>query len=225
MDKKSPKTPNRPQESDVLSFRRPRQARGIEKFNKILDAADELIIENGVEEVSLYDVADRANVAVGSVYHFFPSMQSALVALIERYDNNFAELVSQPVDPSEIESWRDVLRYQTERSREYINATPAAMILILGPGQNWGTRLADTAGDSTIASSMIESMNDFYVVPNNPNPNDTMLNCIKILESLWTLSYMKHGIVTDEYAEETRKAMVAYLSLYWPAHMEAKEQE
>jgi AcrR family transcriptional regulator len=217
---KPPTKRNKASEGDIYAFRHPIQARGKEKFNQILDATDKLIVERGVDDVSLYDIAEHAGVAVGSVYHFFPSMQSTLVALVERYDQNFANIVTKPVNPKLISGWVDVLYHQTERSRQYINKTPAAMILILGPGQNWGTRLADADGDNTIAEAMIDCISSFFHLPNNPPPNEIMLNSIKILESLWTLSYIRHGTVTDTIAEETRRAMTAYLSLYWPKYMD-----
>ena len=81
-------------DNDAYRFRRPRQARGQEKFEMILHAADSLIVENGAEDLSLYDVAERAGVAVGSVYHFFPSKHAVLLALIERYDRQFESLVA-----------------------------------------------------------------------------------------------------------------------------------
>ena len=93
---------------DPHSFRRPRQARGIAKFDKILDAAHNLIEQKGLDNFGLYDVAEAAGVATGSVYHFFPSLQSIFVALVERYDNEFAEIIAQPVDDEAIESWEDL---------------------------------------------------------------------------------------------------------------------
>ena len=218
--------PNKPSEArlldnDAYKFRRPRQARGQEKFEKILDAADALIADKGTaDNLSLYDIADKAGVAVGSVYHFFPSNHAVLVALIERYDQRFGELVEDPVDASCIAGWRDVVWLQTERSRQYINETPGALIMILGSGQTWATRLADAEGDTAIAVSMVSAIRGFFNLPANPPPEKIIFNAIRMLEALWATSYLRHGLVTDDYAEETHKAMCAYLALYWPPYLE-----
>ncbi len=207
---------------DPHSFRRPRQARGIAKFDKILDAAHNLIEQKGLDNFGLYDVAEAAGVATGSVYHFFPSLQSIFVALVERYDNEFAEIIAQPVDDKAIESWEDILFHHTERSRAYMNANVPALSLILGPGQSWRSRLADTAGNTEIARSMVESYRQFYVVPEQPDPVELLLFAIEILEALWGLSYQRHGQITDAMATETRRAMLAYLGLYFPRFMTPK---
>jgi AcrR family transcriptional regulator len=209
-------------DNDTYRFRRPRQARGQEKFNKILDAADALVAEKGTaDNLSLYDIAEKADVAVGSVYHFFPSNHAVLVALIERYDLQFEALVEDTMDASSITEWRDVLWQQTERSRKYINETPGALIMILGSGQTWATRLADAEGDIAIAASMVAAIQRFYTLPVSPEPQQLVFNAIRILEALWATSYLRDGIVTDEYARETHKAMCAYLALYWPPYLEA----
>lgn len=209
-------------DNEAYKFRRPSQARGVEKFNKILDAADAIVAESGsAEDLSLYDIAERASVAVGSVYHFFPSNQAVLVALIERYDQRFEELVEEPTDASSVSDWQSVIWLQTERSRQYINDTPGALIMILGSGQTWATRLADEVGDAAIAASMVAALNQHFVLPTSPEPQQLIFNSIRMLESLWATSYIRHGLVTEDYAAETHKAMCAYLALYWPPYLES----
>ena len=213
-------------DNEAYKFRRPRQARGREKFEKILDAADTLIAGTGTaDDLSLYDIAKKAEVAVGSVYHFFPSNHAVLVALIERYDRKFEELVEQPIAQGKITDWRDVVWLQTERSRKYINGTPGALIMILGSGQTWATRIADAEGDIAIAASMVETIEHFFNLPVSPDPKEIVFNAIRILESLWATSYLSHGSVTDSYATETHKAMCAYLALYWPPFLESADKD
>jgi hypothetical protein len=124
-----------------------------------------------------------------------------------------------------IADWRDVVWHQTERSRQYINNTPGALIMILGSGQTWATRLADTEGDAAIAAAMVAAIGRFFKVPVSPDPQEIIFNAIRILESLWATSYLLQGSVTDEYAAETHKAMCAYLALYWPPYLEPSAED
>jgi AcrR family transcriptional regulator len=206
-------------DNDAYRFRKPRQARGQEKFDKILRAADELVVENSADELSLYDVAERAGVAVGSVYHFFPSKHAVLLALVEHYDRQFEELVSILEEGGEFDTWQDVLWQQTERSRHYMNSTPGALIMILGSGQTWATRLRDEEGDRDIARAMAAAIQRHFELPDTPPPDQLLFNAIRILESLWATSYIKTGEVTEEWARETQKALCAYLGLYWPLYL------
>ena len=109
---------------------------------------------------------------------------------------------------------------QTERSRRFINDHRPAMLLILGPGQTWQSRLIDTVGDTHIAHSMVKAIAEHFVVPKAPDPAELMHRAIRCLESLWQLSFQRHGSVTDEMAVETNKVMIAYLRIYWPELME-----
>jgi len=205
-------------------YRKPTQARGLATFQLILETADKMIDELGVSGFSLYDVADKAEVASGSVYHFFPSVTALFGALVERYDEEFAKLVSEPIPVDKTERWEDVLTTQTERSRQYINGHRPAMLLILGPGQSWQSRLIDTAGDTRIASAMIKMVSDLFEVPKLPDPAELMHKAIRCLEGIWQLSFQRHGTVTDEMSIETNKVMIAYLKLYWPEYMQRIEQ-
>jgi AcrR family transcriptional regulator len=205
------------QTAEVTSlYRRPSQARGVQKFEKILDTVDHLLATRGIESFSLYDVAEEAGVASGSVYHFFPNLEAAFVALVERYDILFAEICSRPIAGDLVSNWEDILNTHFETSRRYINEHPAAMLLIIGPGRSWASRQADTLGDTEIARAMVASYSEHFVLPEYPRPEILLTYAIRILEALWELSFQQHGQVTEELSVETSRAAIAYLSLYWP---------
>ena len=183
---------------------------------EILHSANELIAQKGVHHFSLYDIADHAGVASGSVYHFFPNMESVFAALVERYDREFERIVSENIAPEQVNTWGDVLSHHIEKSREYINGNEQVMILILGPGQTWQTRQVDTIGDTAISRAMLRNISDYFVIPVAPDPAELLHLAIRILESIWQLSNQRHGMVTMEMQQETYRAMCAYLELYWP---------
>lgn len=63
----------------------PSQARGKEKVRVILVAALQLFKERGFEEVTTNEIADHAQIPIGSLYRYFPNKESILVALTELY--------------------------------------------------------------------------------------------------------------------------------------------
>ncbi len=209
----------------LAPYRRPSQARGEAKFDKLLDAAHSLIEEQGVEDFSLADVAKRAGVATGSAYHFFPNLEAIFIALVERYDIAFAQIVSEPIEASAVDSWQDILELHFEKARQFINANPPALILIIGPGRSWQSKQVDTIGDSNIAISMVETIERFFVLPSHPPAAQLLHLGIRILEGLWELSVQQHGRVTKEFSRETTRAVAAYLRLYWPAYLERRTPE
>ncbi|MEO1673342.1 MAG: TetR family transcriptional regulator, partial [Cyanobacteria bacterium J06631_2] len=65
--------------------RKPKQARSRERVNRILDAAEQLLIEGGYTAATTNAIAARAQVPIGTLYQFFPDKAAILYALAERY--------------------------------------------------------------------------------------------------------------------------------------------
>lgn len=65
--------------------RAPVQKRGQQRVEAILDAAEAVFGEVGVEAATTNAIAERAGASVGSLYHFFGNKDAILYALSERY--------------------------------------------------------------------------------------------------------------------------------------------
>jgi len=65
--------------------RLPKQQRGKQRVEKILDAAAEIFLEVGYEAATTHAIASRANTAVGSLYQFFPDKSALFHALEVRH--------------------------------------------------------------------------------------------------------------------------------------------
>lgn len=79
-----------PESGAVLAARAPQQERGQRRVDQIIDAAESVFAEVGVDGASMQAIADRADSSVGSLYHFFPNKE----AVIEAVGHRFAERVS-----------------------------------------------------------------------------------------------------------------------------------
>ena len=62
-------------------IRPPRQRRSLESYERVLDAARDLLEENGVEGFTVQEVATRSSVSVGAIYERFGSKESLLRAV------------------------------------------------------------------------------------------------------------------------------------------------
>lgn len=65
--------------------RSPKQKRGRQRVEKILQAAAEVFAEVGYEAATTHAIADRANTAIGSLYQFFPDKLAIFHALELRH--------------------------------------------------------------------------------------------------------------------------------------------
>ncbi|WP_424982055.1 TetR/AcrR family transcriptional regulator [Labedaea rhizosphaerae] len=87
--------------------RRPVQQRSAQRFERMLDACAELIDELGYDGVTTTLIAERAEVAVGSLYQFFPDKRAVVRALTERNLERFMAGVLARLEEAELTEWWD----------------------------------------------------------------------------------------------------------------------
>jgi AcrR family transcriptional regulator len=75
--------------------RAPQQERGQRRVDQILDAAEQVFVEQGVGGASMQMIADRAGASMGSLYHFFPNKDAIVEALGARYADAVRETNQQ----------------------------------------------------------------------------------------------------------------------------------
>jgi AcrR family transcriptional regulator len=75
--------------------RAPVQRRGQQRVDAILDAAEAVIAEVGVEAATVQAIADRSGASVGSLYHFFANKDAIVEGLAERYNHTVRETMER----------------------------------------------------------------------------------------------------------------------------------
>ena len=56
----------------------------IKKYDRILDALQQLLEDKTIQNISVSDIAGKAGIGKGSIYYYFPSKEAILDALIKR---------------------------------------------------------------------------------------------------------------------------------------------
>jgi AcrR family transcriptional regulator len=72
-----------------------RRTKGAERELSVVTAAAELIAEDGLTQLRMADVADRAGMSVGHVTYYFPSKTGLLVRAIQLSEESFQQQVRQ----------------------------------------------------------------------------------------------------------------------------------
>ena len=104
--KTSLSTPRRPARTaetasgaEFEAARTPQQARGQKRVEEILDAAESVIAEVGIDAATTNAIAERAGASVGSIYHFFASKDAIVEALARRFSALASELNARAMPP------------------------------------------------------------------------------------------------------------------------------
>ena len=84
----------------LSSVARPKQARSELTLYRLLDAAEALIHEKGLADVSIPEIVRRADSSVGGFYARFRDKDELLRALQERFLNRLSERVEELAEPT-----------------------------------------------------------------------------------------------------------------------------
>ncbi len=87
----------------------PMQERSLARVNRMLDACAQLIDELGYDGLSTTLLAERAGVAIGSVYQFFPDKRAVVHALTHRNVERYCERFRTRVLREPPTKWWDVV--------------------------------------------------------------------------------------------------------------------
>jgi AcrR family transcriptional regulator len=113
---------SQPTRSPAARPRRP-QARGLATRARILRAAEELFTRGGYDGTSVHDVASRAAVGVGTVYHHFPDKRAILLALVDEWGDRVERLLGE--DP------RGAIERALRRGFERQRKEPSLYVVVL----------------------------------------------------------------------------------------------
>lgn len=182
----------------------------------ILEAARTLLAESGAAGLSIYAVAERADIPPSSVYHFFPSVPALLQGLTSDVHAAFRACLEQPVDHAALRDWRDLARLVEQRTLAVYAEDAAARQLILASHGLTEVTQADSQHDVQLGQAMRELFERHFELPPLPQDIEVFSLAIELGDRVYALSVQRHGQITERLAEEGMRVIDAYLSLYLP---------
>ncbi|HEX2131719.1 MAG TPA: TetR/AcrR family transcriptional regulator [Actinophytocola sp.] len=87
--------------------KQPVQQRSAKRVEQMLEACAELVDELGYDGVTTTLIAERAGVAVGSLYQFFPDKRAVVQALTKRNLDRFTAEIDRRLDWAHLAHWWD----------------------------------------------------------------------------------------------------------------------
>ncbi|MBM7062466.1 TetR/AcrR family transcriptional regulator [Pseudomonas sp. UL073] len=182
----------------------------------ILAAARTLLVEEGVASLSIYSVAERAQIPPSSVYHFFASVPALLEALTADIHAAFRACLQEPVEHAALRDWRDLSRLVEQRMLAIYAADPAARQLILAQHGLTEVTQADRRHDIELGQLMQELFARHFPLPALPDDIDVFTLAMELGDRVYAGSVQQHGSITPRLAEEGMRVFDAYLGLYLP---------
>lgn len=123
-----------PSAAGLRWIRPPQQARSQETLDRLLDAAEALVAEKGIDDTRVADVAERAGSSVGAFYSRFKDKDALIHALYERYLEQAIATADVALDPQRWqgaaipELLRAVVRFLVQIYRDQAGLIRAFMV-------------------------------------------------------------------------------------------------
>lgn len=176
-----------------------------ERRGRILEAATELAIEGGYEGVQMRDVADRADVALGTLYRYFPSKVQLLVNVLHQLVADMTEQITKQSVPGSTAADRVLnLLSRAMRTLRREQALADAMMRAL--------MFADAS-----AASDVDRVSDVFTAavthalrgPDRPT-RDEDAAVARVIENVWwayILSWLSGRLTARELTDELEVAV------------------
>ncbi|AOA07583.1 TetR/AcrR family transcriptional regulator [Pseudomonas sp. TMW 2.1634] len=202
--------------------RKPR-ARSQGRIDTILDAARTLLAAQGVASLSIYSVAEHAQIPPSSVYHFFAGVPALLEALTGDVHAAFRACLQAPIEHEALSGWRDLSRIIELRMLAIYNEDAAARQLILAQHGLIEVTRADRQHDLELGQLMHALFMKHFELPVLPQDVDVFALAMELGDRVYARSIQLHERITPRMAEESMRVVDAYLGLYLPPFLPKRE--
>ncbi len=199
---------------------RRQQARSLLRRKKIINAARELITSESISNLSLYDIARKAEIPPSSLYHFFPKIELLLQSLAEESFAVFDACVSDPIPPEKIQHWSDIGYTLESRMVQYYQQNDMARALILGQHLHSDILIADHKHDDKMGKQIDQIYRQHFQLPPLPKEYNIFAIALQIADKVYAMSHQEYSNITPAMAREGWRAARSYLATYLPAQLQ-----
>ena len=185
--------------------RRPTRKPGIERYNRIIEAAEGLILEaNSLQGITLDAVAQRAGVPRVSLYYFFDSIESLLDTL---YQRGVQKMVASLPQAPRAADWREMMLLYVDGVRDFYLSNRVEMILALLPV----SLLSVNQVSRDFGQSLFQLLHAQGLVPKTQKVLRACEMTSELADLVWRKSLIEKGTLTPAYTREVKRVVIAYL--------------
>ncbi|MDR8730115.1 TetR/AcrR family transcriptional regulator [Burkholderia pseudomultivorans] len=208
-------------ETPAQTQRRPLREKGVLRYNKLLDAAHELLMHKEIEEIGLYQVATQAEVPPASAYHFFPNQGAILLGLAERYHLLFSDERRACMLPT-VETWQQWMTERFESSARLYNSNLPMCKLFLGSHTTRELVQSEAGFNEQLAAQFEAIFIRHFYMPFIRDMRGKFLVVLTLVDAVFSLSYTKHRHITPEFEKDAKAAAIGYLRTFLPEILERR---
>jgi AcrR family transcriptional regulator len=194
--------------------RRPAQRRSAERVQRMLDACAEILDEAGYDGLSTTRIAQRAGVAIGSVYQFFPDKRAVAQALALRNLELFGERVSRRIEASAFPHWSDSVGAIIEIFVDMHRTVPGFRVLRFGDVAD--VNLLDDAVDNNavVADRLRAMVVTVFGVIDTPELARAFAIAVEAGDAVLKMAFRRDAAGDPEIVAEAERLIRGYLATH-----------
>ena len=185
--------------------RLPTRKPGIERYNRIIEAAEALILEAGsLQGITLEAVSKRADVPRVSLYYFFDSIESLMDAL---YLRGVQKMVAELPQAPQAADWRDMMLLYVDGVRDFYLNNKVVMILALLPV----SFVSVNQTNREFGQALFQLLHSQGLVPKSQQLLRACELASELADLVWRKSLIEKGTLTPTFTREVKRVVIAYL--------------
>ena len=178
----------------------------------MLDACAEILDEYGYEGLSTTRIAQRAEVAIGSVYQFFPDKRAVAQALALRNLERFGERVTRRISEGDFPHWSDAVGAVIEIFVDMHRTVPGFRVLRFGDVAD--LHLLDVSADNNavVADRLRAMVVRIFGVTDSEDLDRALAVAVEAADAVLKLAFRRDPDGDPEIVAEAERLIHGYLA-------------
>lgn len=193
----------------------PVQGRSVARVQRMLDACAELIDEVGYDGLSTTLLAERAGVAIGSVYQFFPDKRAIVQALTLRNVEAYLARLADRIPAGELAHWWDGVDGAIDEYIELHRTVPGFRTLHFGDVVDVHLIDSERDNNAVIADHLADLLVRYHSAPDSARLRFALTISVEAADALIKLAFRRHPEGDEAVLTESKKLVREYLQAAW----------
>jgi AcrR family transcriptional regulator len=189
----------------------PVQGRSVARVQRMLDACAELVDQVGYESFTTTMLAERANVAIGSVYQFFPDKRAIVQALTLRNIEAYLERLAGRFAQDRFTHWWDGVDAGIDEYIAMHRTVPGFRTLHFGDVVDVHLLDEDRDNNAVIAEQLAELLVGRFAVPDTTRLRFALSIAVEASDALIKLAFRRDPDGHEEVLTEAKTLIREYL--------------
>ncbi|MFI6293810.1 TetR family transcriptional regulator [Nonomuraea sp. NPDC050790] len=192
--------------------RRPTQRRSTRRVERMLDACAALLDEIGYEALSTTRIADRAGVAIGSVYQFFPDKRAITQELTRRNVEQFVSRVGRRFMEEDYRGWWEAVDAIIDEYVDMHRTVPGFKSLHFGDAVDLNLLDVDIDNNAVIAGRLRGLLLKEYGLADSDELDIGVLVAVEAGDAVLKLAFRRDPDGSPELIDAAKQMVRGYLS-------------